>query len=188
MGWSIGRKIKNEIAIWRQAALPGIAVLVIVIIARLTGSLQVLEWMTLDTFIRLRSPEPTDDKVVIIGINEADIRSVRRYPIPDGEIAALLKTVEKYKPRAIGLDIVRDIPIEPGNDQLVKVFQQKKNLIGIEKVLPPDQIPPPPQLSQQQVGFSDLIPDQDGKYRRYLLWTTISAVSSSVFICSRHSA
>ncbi|PHJ58485.1 histidine kinase [Nostoc linckia z18] len=172
MGWSIGRKIKNEIAIWRQAALPGIAVLVIVIIARLTGSLQVLEWMTLDTFIRLRSPEPTDDKVVIIGINEADIRSVRRYPIPDGEIAALLKTVEKYKPRAIGLDIVRDIPIEPGNDQLVKVFQQKKNLIGIEKVLPPDQIPPPPQLSQQQVGFSDLIPDQDGKYRRYLLWTT----------------
>ncbi|MBE9167849.1 CHASE2 domain-containing protein [Pleurocapsales cyanobacterium LEGE 06147] len=174
MGWVTRRKIKNEIVIWRQAALPGIIVLAIVIILRLTGSLQFLEWMALDTFLRFRPPEPIDDKIVVIGINEEDIRSVGRYPIPDREIAALIETVEKYKPRAIGLDIVKDIPIEPGNAELVKIFQQNKNLIGIEKVLSSDRdrIPPSPQLPPQQVGFSDLIADRDGKYRRYLLWTT----------------
>ncbi|RAM48077.1 MAG: histidine kinase [Hapalosiphonaceae cyanobacterium JJU2] len=172
MRWLTWEKIKNEVAIWQQAALPGIILLAIVIILRLAGSLQFLEWIALDTFLHLRPPEPMDKKVVIIGINEADIRSVGRYPIPDGEIAQLIGTIERYKPRVIGLDIVKDIPIEPGNSQLVKTFQLNKNLIGIEKVLSPDQIPPPPQLPQQQVGFSDLIADQDGKYRRYLLWTT----------------
>ncbi|MCP6762160.1 MAG: CHASE2 domain-containing protein [Fischerella sp. CENA71] len=172
MRWLTWEKIKNEIAIWQQAALPGIILLAIVIILRLTGSLQFLEWVALDTFLHLRPPEQMDKKVVIIGINEADIRSVGRYPIPDREIADLIGTIESYKPRVIGLDIVKDIPIEPGNSQLVKTFQVNKNLIGIEKVLSPDQIPPPPQLPQQQVGFSDLIADQDGKYRRYLLWTT----------------
>ncbi|MCF2150805.1 CHASE2 domain-containing protein [Desmonostoc muscorum LEGE 12446] len=200
MRWVTRRKIKSEIVIGRQAALLGIIVLAIVIISRLTGGLQFLEWMAFNKFLRFRAPEPIDDKVLVMGINEADIRSVGRYPIPDREIATPIeavqmkqvskalhesglfptpysllptfKSVESYKPKAIGLDIVKDIPIEPGNSQLVKIFHENKNLIGIEKVLPPDQIPPPPQLSQQQVGFSDLQSDRDGKYRRYLLWTT----------------
>ncbi|OLT58385.1 sensor histidine kinase [Moorena bouillonii] len=168
----IRKKINTEIAIWRQAAVPGIAVIIIVVILRLIGSLQFFEWIALDTFLRLRPGEPTDDKVVVVGINEEDIRSIGRYPIPDGEIAELIQTIEEYQPIAIGLDIVRDIPIEPDHAKLTKVFQQHKNLIGIEKILPPDQIPPPPELPKQQVGFSDMIADQDGQYRRYLLWTT----------------
>ncbi|BAZ50268.1 putative sensor with CHASE2 domain protein [Nostoc sp. NIES-4103] len=165
------RKIRQEINIWRQAALPGIIVLFVVIIARLTGLLQVFEWTALDALLRFRSAEPTDDKVVIIGINEQDIRSIGRYPIPDNEIASLIKKIQNYQPTVIGIDIVRDIPIQPGHEELIKIFQQYKNIIGIEKVLPPDEILPPPQLPPEQIAFSDIVADKDGKYRRYLLWT-----------------
>lgn len=164
------RKIREEIAIWRLGALPGMAILVLVIIARLTGSLQLLEWMSLDYFLRLRPPEPRDERVVIIGIDEKDIRSVGTYPIPDREIAALLRTLQKYEPRAIGLDLVRDIPVEPGHAELVAAFKESKNLIGAEKVLP-EGIAPPPALPSQQVGFVDAILDKDGKHRRALLGT-----------------
>ncbi|MCF2147045.1 CHASE2 domain-containing protein [Desmonostoc muscorum LEGE 12446] len=171
MVWVNWRKIHNEIKILLLASLPGTTFLTIVVIARFYGFLQDFELMALDTFLRLRPGEATDDKVVIVGINEEDIRSVGKYPIPDREIAALINEIEKHKPIAIGLDIVRDIPVEPGNKELVEVFQNYKNLIGIEKLLPPDPISPPPQLPPNQIGFSDTVVDKDSKYRRYLLST-----------------
>ncbi len=166
----ISRIVKNEIHIWRIAAIPGITLIFLVIIARLTGSLQFIEWMLLDTFLRMRPAEPVDEKVVIVGINEKDITKIG-YPVPDGEIAALIQKIQKHKPRIIGLDLFKDSPVEPGSQELRKVFQENRNVIGIEKVLQPQPIAPPPYLSPEQVGFVDIIPDKDGKYRRYLLWT-----------------
>lgn len=163
-------QIREEIAIWRVGALPGMAILILVIIARLTGAMQLLEWISFDYFLRLRPPETRDERIVIVGINEEDIQSVGTYPIPDREIAALLRTLYKYKPRAIGLDIVRDIPVEPGNTELVAAFKDIKNIIGPEKVLPVT-IEPPPALPSEQVGFVDAILDEDGKHRRALLGT-----------------
>lgn len=165
-------KINQEFKIWRQAALPGIIVIIIIIITRLTGLLQGFEWTALDAFLRLRPAEATDNQVVIVGINEEDIRQIGSYPIPDKEIALLIKKIKSYQPTVIGLDIVRDIAVEPGHKELIEVFQANKNLIGIEKVLPPGEILPPPKLPPLQIGFSDIIADKDGKYRRYLLWTT----------------
>lgn len=165
------RVIKDEISIWGIAAIPGIALILMVIVARLSGSLQFLEWMFLDTFLRMRPSEPIDEKIVIIGINEKDIKKINHYPIPDGDIAELIKKIYNYKPRIIGLDIFKNIPIEPGNKELRKIFQENKDVIGIEKVLEPNKIAPPLDLHTKQVGFVDIIPDLDGQYRRYLLWT-----------------
>lgn len=165
---NICRKIKQEIKIWRVGAMPGIVVLGLVIIGRLSGSLQFLEWITLDSFLRLRPAEIIDERVVIIGIDEADIQNVGTYPIPDQEIAVLLRKLQQYKPRVIGLDIVRDLPVEPGHTELVKVFKENKNIIGVEKVLP-IQIAPPLELPAEQIGFVDFIPDTDGQVRRSIL-------------------
>ncbi|MEH2160009.1 MAG: CHASE2 domain-containing protein [Nostoc sp.] len=172
MVWINWRRIQAEIKILLLASLPGTGFLIIIVTARLCGLLQDYELIALDTFLRLRPLEATDDKVVIIGINEEDIRSVKSYPISDREIATLVKKIERYKPIAIGLDIVRDLPVEPGHQELIQVFHDYKNLIGIEKILPPDTILAPPQLSPKQIGFSDIVVDKDSKYRRYLLWTT----------------
>lgn len=172
------RKIKDEITIWRVGALPGFVVMCLIIIARLTGSIQFLEWITLDYFLRSRPTEPIDERIAIIGINEADIKSVG-HPVPDKEIAVLIKKLQEYKPRVIGLDIVRDRSVNPGHNELVEVFKESKNIIGIEKILP-EQISPPPDLPPEQVGFSDVIYDTDGKFRRSLLETlTKQKVKSS---------
>lgn len=167
---AIWRKIKQDITIWPVGALPGITALGLIVILRLSGSLQFLEWITLDTFLRLRPSEPIDERILIVGINEEDIRKVGQYPIPDREMARLLRTLQKYQPRAIGLDIVRDIPVEPGYAELVAAFKDIKNLIAVEKVLPTS-IKPPPDLPPEQIGFADVLPDADGKVRRALLGT-----------------
>lgn len=165
--WS---KIRKKFTIWSVGALPGIAAIGLVILVRLTGALQLIEWVTLDSFLRLRPSEPIDSRVVIVGIDEEDIRRIRDYPIPDREIAQLLLTLQKSQPRVIGLDIVRDIPVEPGHTELVAAFKDIKNLIAVEKVLPAS-IKPPPDLPPEQIGFADYLSDDDGKVRRAILGT-----------------
>ena len=165
--WSILRK---EFTIWSVGTLPGIAAIGLVILVRLTGALQLIEWVTLDSFLRLRPSEPIDKRIVIVGIDEADIRRITNYPIPDREIAKLLRTLQKYQPRVIGLDIVRDIPVEPGHAELVATFKDIKNLIVVEKVIPIS-IKPPPDLLPEQIGFIDYLSDDDGNVRRAILGT-----------------
>jgi CHASE2 domain-containing sensor protein len=162
------RKISKQFTVWFVGELPGIAVIGLVILVRLTGALQSIEWVTLDSFLCLRPAEPIDERVVIVGINEEDIRRIGNYPIPDREIAKLLRILQKYQPRAIGLDIVRDIPVEPGHAELIAAFKDIKNLIAVEKVLPIS-IKPPPDLPPEQIGFADVLSDGDGKVRRAIL-------------------
>lgn len=164
------RKISKQFTVWFVGALPGIAAIGLVILVRLTGSLQFIEWVTLDCFLRLRPSEPVDERVVIVGIDEQDIRRIINYPIPDREIAKLLRILQKYQPRAIGLDIIRDIPVEPGHAELVAAFKDIKNLIAVEKVLPIS-IKPPSDLPPEQIGFADILSDDDGKVRRAILGT-----------------
>lgn len=164
--------IKIEIAIWRRGALPGFIVLIGVIIARLTGSFEFLELVTLDKFLRLRPPEPMDERIVIVGITEADIQRTKAYPIPDREIVNLLQRLQTYQPAAIGLDIVRDLPVEPGHAALASLFRASRNVIGGEVALPDRSgftVAPPPDLPSEQVGFTDAALDADGYQRRSLL-------------------
>ena len=167
---SIWSKFKQRITIWSVAVLPGIVALGVIIILRQSGSLQFLELVTLDSFLSARPMEPIDERVVIVGINEKDIQQINHYPISDRETAKLLRTLQKYKPRVIGLDIVRDIPVEPGHTELVAAFKDIKNLVAVEKVLP-FAIKPPPDLPPEQIGFADVLSDNDGKVRRAILGT-----------------
>jgi CHASE2 domain-containing sensor protein/two-component sensor histidine kinase len=170
----IWQQLQRELKIWRIGALPGVVIIGLVVVARLMGALQQPEWMAFDLFLRWRPVEPIDDRVVIVGINEADIRRVGRYPIPDRDIAELITTLKTYQPAAIGLDIFRDLPVEPGHAELVRVFQTTPNLIAIDKVLPDRSgatVNPPPALPIEQVGFADALMDADGKLRRSLLGT-----------------
>lgn len=164
------KKIKEEMFVWRVAASTGILIIGLVMIARLTGSLQALEWLTFDTFLRLRLSEPIDERILIVGINEDDISNIKSYPIPDAELASLLVKLQTYKPRVIGLDIYRNLPVPPGNPEMIAAFNGMKNLIAIEKVLP-DKVDPTPYLSSEQIGFVDQMTDTDGKVRRSLLAT-----------------
>jgi CHASE2 domain-containing sensor protein/two-component sensor histidine kinase len=165
-------KLRQQAKIWRSAALPGLAVVACVTIARLTGSLQVLEWMAFDCLLRSRPVESADSQIVIVGINESDIKKVGKYPIPDRELAKLLQTLQSYQPRAIGLDIFRDVSAGASRAELANVLKNSSNLIGIEAALNPDNtqdVKPPPELPLERIGIADVTIDPDGKLRRSLL-------------------
>ncbi|MBG1245170.1 sensor histidine kinase [Nostoc sp. NZL] len=167
----IWNRIWKEFGLWSLAARPGIMVLLLVMLIRIAGGMQSWEWMLLDTMLRLRPVEKPDERVVIVGIDEKDIEWVKQYPIPDEKIAELLTNLETYKPLAIGLDIFKNAPVEPGGEQLAQILRANSNIIGIEKILPPAETSPPQSLPPEGVGFVDLPNDEDSKNRRYLLYT-----------------
>ncbi|RCJ30317.1 histidine kinase [Nostoc punctiforme NIES-2108] len=167
----IWNRIWKEFGLWSLAVRPGIIVLLLVILMRITGGIQSWEWMLLDAMLRLRPLEKPDERVVIVGIDEKDIEWVKQYPIPDQKIVELLTKLETYKPLAIGLDIFKNVPVEPGGEQLAQILRANSNIIGIEKILPPGETSPPQSLPSERVGFVDLPNDEDSKNRRYLLYT-----------------
>lgn len=164
--WS---KLRQRILQWRGVLITAPSVAGLVIAASLTGSFQQLEWATLDQFFRLRPQEPTDPRIAIVTIDESDIRYAGQWPVPDAVLAKLIEKLKKQQPRAIGLDLYRDLPVEPGHQELERVFKSTPNLIGVEKVVG-NAVGPPPALSQLgQVGLADLVLDADGKVRRGLM-------------------
>jgi CHASE2 domain-containing sensor protein len=133
------------------------------------GIFRVLEWLILDQFFLLRPQEPVDERIAIVTIDEEDIDYVVQWPMSDKVMAQLLRNINAQNPNAIGLDIYRDLPVEPGHDERVEVFKTTPNLIGITKISG-DTIDPPPTLADQgQVGANDLFLDNDSKNRRALV-------------------
>ncbi|GAB1544364.1 hypothetical protein NUACC21_70400 [Scytonema sp. NUACC21] len=141
----------------------------VVILLRLTGLLQGMEWATLDSFFQARPPAKIDPRIVIIAIDEPDIQNIGQYPMPDKVLVQALQILKSYKPRAIGLDLYRDLPVEPGHQELVELYKTTPNLIGIEKVVGRKVAPPPVLSKLNQTGFADQVLDGDGKVRRALL-------------------
>ncbi|WP_026100474.1 CHASE2 domain-containing protein [Fortiea contorta] len=172
MSRRIWNRIRKELRLWSVAAPPGIMILLLVVFIRLVGGMQSWEWMLLDTMLRLRPIESVDERVVIVGIDEEDIALAKQYPVPDQKIAELLTKLETYQPLAIGLDIFKNVPVEPGGAQLAQVLQNNSHIIGIEKLFRPEPVPPPQSLPKERVGFVDIINDEDSKNRRYLLFTS----------------
>lgn len=150
---------------------PGVASLVLA--ANFSGSFQLLEWVVLDHFFRLRPAELPDPRIVVVTIDEADIQKIGQWPIPDVVLAELIEKLKHHQPRIIGLDIYRDLPVGAGHQSLVEVFESTPNLIGVEKAIGNtngETVKPPPILSSlNQVGIADLVLDRDGKVRRGLL-------------------
>lgn len=154
---------------WRWVAVTTGIVTSIIVLLRLTGWLQGMEWAALDRFFQARQAWATvDSRITVIAIDEPDLQRIGRFPIPDQILAQALQTLKQNHPRLIGLDLYRDLPVEPGHETLVRLFRQTPNLIGIEKVVG-SRVAPPPVLALNSVGFADQVLDGDGKVRRALL-------------------
>lgn len=167
-------RLKRLLWNWRGVWVTAPTTAGLVILLRMLGLLQPWEWTAYDQYFRLRPLESKDERIVIVGIDEADIRAIGQAIIPDEVYARLLEKLKAMQPRAIGLDIYRDLPVEPGHEKLVQVFKSTPNLIGIQKVVgnsSREAVAPPPVLKAKgQVGSNDLIVDADNKIRRDLLF------------------
>jgi CHASE2 domain-containing sensor protein/two-component sensor histidine kinase len=162
--------LKETVSLWRWA-LPGVVVVGLVVAARLAGSLQGLELLALDTFLRHRPAEAVDDRIVLVGIDATDMQQTG-YPIRDRDLIDLLNTLQTYKPAVVGLHILQNQIAQSNPDALFAALQQHQNLIVSEKVLSAaDQIPAPLGFPPTQIGLIDLIPDGDNHVRRMILGT-----------------
>ncbi|NJP09314.1 MAG: CHASE2 domain-containing protein [Leptolyngbyaceae cyanobacterium RU_5_1] len=157
----------------RRVLFTSLSVAGCIIALRVAGFLQTWELTTLDQFFQFRPLEPVDHRIVIISIDEADLHKVGKYPIPDAQMAELLQKLHDAQPRAIGLDVYRDLPVEPGHTKLLQISQQIPNLVSIEHIQDEGELTVPPLslLSQRnQAGFNNVVHDQDDKVRRGLLY------------------
>jgi CHASE2 domain-containing sensor protein/two-component sensor histidine kinase len=167
------QQVWRWICVLGTEGLPGISIVALVIFARATGTLQFMEWKLFDFYLRSRPAEIMDDRITIVGIDRADIEAMKTYPISDLTMAQLLQKIQTYQPAAIGLDIRREVSIEPGHSELLTAFKTIPNLIVAEKVLSP-QIVPPLGVSSEQLGFTDFPLDADFNVRRQYLGIPIT--------------
>lgn len=151
-------------------------VVLCVLLLRGLGLLQSSEWTALDQFFQLRPIERYQERITIVAIDEASLQELGSWPVSDGKIAELLERIKADQPRAIGLNIYRDLAVSPGSEYLEKIFKSTPNLIGIELLSdnPNHRVRPPSILSRKnQVGFNNVVVDSDGKVRRGLLYLHI---------------
>jgi len=167
--------------------LTSIIVTGLVLAVRSLGLIQTWELQTFDHLMRRRPVEEADRRLLIIGADERDISGDwYGHPLPDEILAQLLNKLQQYQPSVIGLDIVREQPVEPGYQALVAHMKQNKDLIAICALGKniKTSIAPPPQIPANQLGFVDLYNDSDLNYqddniRRYLLSGTANAIAQT---------
>lgn len=153
-----------------------IVVTALVLIVRSLSGLQGTELGVMDQFVRWRASEAVDERIVIVGIDENDVRQNDSWSMSDQRLFEVLSRIQAAKPRLIGLDLYRDLAVPPGTDRLSSFLQTNSNVIGIEQLS--DQtgsfVAPPLILTKtQRVGFNNIILDADQRVRRaFLYWKT----------------
>ena len=137
------------------------------------GGLQTLELFAYDRMVRLKRDQRLDERLLLVEITDADIKNQKRWPISDQTIAQLLAEIQKHQPKVIGFDLYRDITYPPGTASL---YEQLKadNIIAIEYLgHGENRVPPPTVVSSSQVGFNDVVLDQDSVLRRNLIYARL---------------
>jgi diguanylate cyclase (GGDEF)-like protein len=167
-------KLPRRLQQWGGFFLSSGSVYLLVFGLRWLGWLQPSEWAAFDLYMQLRPNEPVDERIIIVGVKESDIRYLGKWPVSDQVLAKILRKIRAQNPKVIGLDLYRDIPVGEGYTDLETVFKTTPNLIGIEKSIG-DRfntiIAPPPALKALgQVSANDVIVDPDGRLRRAFLY------------------
>lgn len=138
------------------------------------GALEETELNFYDQLVRLRPDQAPDPRLLVVTVTEDDISRLGKWPTDDRTLDQALEKLQQNKPRVIGLDIYRNLPVEPGNAELATRFELDDNIIAVCKVGDADSagISPPPTIPENRVGFSDVVVDSSGIVRRSLLVQT----------------
>ena len=163
----------------RSILLTSVVVTGVLVGVRQIGMLEGLELGAYDQLMRSRPDQGQDNRLLVVGITETDIQTRKEYPITDGTLAQVLEKLQQYQPRAIGIDILRDVPIgdSQGRIALQKFLEKSDNLIAVCKLSSPSEpgIAAAPGVPIDRVGFADLPLDPGGPVRRSLLLSTPAA-------------
>ncbi|MGH7410608.1 MAG: CHASE2 domain-containing protein, partial [Candidatus Methylomirabilis sp.] len=152
---------------------------------RSVGIVEGLELTAYDWYIRMQPSDPVpDSRMVIIAITERDIHEQGGWPLSDGALAQAVEILARYRPRAIGVDIYRDVPVPPGSRKLNGVLTRDRRVVVVTKFGErlSDGVPPPAALKNtDQVGFNDILVDPGGTVRRGLLFLDDGVTTAHAF-------
>jgi CHASE2 domain-containing sensor protein/class 3 adenylate cyclase len=180
--WSTLATLPKVILVPLAIGITSVTVTGSLLVARQLGWLQAPELAAYDQMIRLRPDLAPDSRLLIVAINEADIKAQKRWPLSDQTVATLLANLQQHQPRVIGLDIYRDLPQEPGNRELAKQLQSS-NVVVITKIRDEEDlgVAAPAGVPEARTGFNDIPPDNDGVIRRGLLFAETETETLTAF-------
>ncbi|MBE9164429.1 CHASE2 domain-containing protein [Tychonema sp. LEGE 06208] len=147
----------------KSVILASAACTVAVMGARSLGVMEVLELSMFDRLMRQRESELIDNRLLVVQVTNQDVDKYD-YPQTDAIIARAIDKLLQFKPAAIGLNMHRNSPKEPGRKDLIALFQKNPNLIAVCTYNARKITEPPPELLQSklenQIGFINLPPDE----------------------------
>jgi CHASE2 domain-containing sensor protein len=169
-----------------KALAGSLAIVAVVGGLRTSGALQDLELLHYDTMMQHKPlSEKVDERLVVVTIDRDDMEyqdqqnmkrlfvgnTNKKRSIAGQALSQLLKKITPYQPRVIALDVQRPVSAAEDYPPLAAQLKKMPNFIGI--CYDRGQIKPPPELSKQQAGFSDVVfdihsPAYPPLIRRYL--------------------
>ncbi len=170
-----------------QSQLPALVVALVATVGvaglKSLALLEAWELRVYDQMMRSQPQQRQDSSLLLVTITEADIQAQKTYPLPDKILIQALEKLQAEEPKAIGLDLFRDLPIpdpftpqanNTASNNLSQYLIAHPNVIALCKVGRADNpgVSPPAGLKPEQVGFADLPLDVDGVVRRAVLIRT----------------
>lgn len=163
------RRFFSQLAQFKPIGMVSLGILVSMLAVNHSGLLNLIEWAIRDQWVRSQSSNQVETDIVVVTIDEQDIQQLGDWPITDQDLARLLRQIHAQGPSVIGMDLYRDLPEEPGHEELLALYRSLPELVGVEKVSGVRVSPPPVLAEQNQVALADLVLDPDRTVRRGLL-------------------
>lgn len=165
---------KTATAFSGTVILSSAVVVGLLLVTRQLGAIEGLELQAYDSMLRSRPDQGPDNRLLVVGITEEDIIKLKESTISDGTLAQALKKIEEHQPRAIGIDIMRDVPEGKGRETLIELMKQSDKMIAACKLSSAKNAgnPAAPGVPKERIGFADLPLDSDVIIRRNILLST----------------
>ena len=168
----VAKLLRNSVL---RALLSAQLIAALVMIVRAYGWLQPMELAIYDALrVGWTRPIPADD-VFLVGMTEPDIRRWH-YPLSDDVLADLLERIAGWHPRAIGVDIYRDMPVAPNTGKLPTVLKAHPEIFWVFKLAEgqdgshPEIPPPAPLIGSDRAALAVFASDPGDVARRGLLY------------------
>ena len=156
---------------------------------RSQGVFEKAELLAYDYLIRLTARSQPDSRILLVAVDDSALKKLNSDKVSDLVLQQTLETLLSYNPRAIGIDILRDVPIGEGREELINYsnsiyepLEGKIKPIIFTCALPSASrkagIDPPPVIdANSAVGFANLEADIT---REIIRRTPISSIPAAI--------
>ncbi len=147
-------------------------------VLRSFGLLENLELWTYDRLIQTLSQSQSDPRLLLVAVDDPTLKKLNTDKVSDQDLQKALENLSKHQPSVIAVDILRDIPIGEGRENLINYLDRLYDPLGgkIKPIILTCQLPsaeqplgidPPPVLDPDSaIGFANLEVDPDDVIRR----------------------